>query len=203
MRKVFQVLMLVCCLTACNVDINFPLPGATLIPFSPSRTPHLVTGTPARAFFVTVTVPFVPSASATATMTSIPIPTPALPDLGITILGCDTSLDLSHQMGEVTNAYVSISNTGQSAAGNVCAVLSSSDEGRPHPDKIGCVLSLPARTRVTLKLTVDTGFGVDSRIQVQVSSAENVSTSVAAGSCKVIGAPAGKLEPFGVVEPIP
>jgi hypothetical protein len=105
-------------------------------------------------------------------------------------------------MGEVTNAYVSLSNRGGSAASNVCALFSTSDEGRPHPDKMSCVLSLPPETRVTFKLTVDTGFGVDTRIQVDVSSAEKVSASVLGGSCKAIGAPVQQLAPFGVVQPI-
>lgn len=137
------------------------------------------------------------------TPTASPLATLEPPSLELSILGCDTSLDLAHQMGEVTNVYVSLSNIGQSAATNVCAVLSASDEGRPHPDKMACVLSLPSRTRVIFKLTVDTNFQQASLIQLRASSAEKVSTSMAGGSCKSIGAPKQQPGPFGVVEPIP
>jgi hypothetical protein len=106
-------------------------------------------------------------------------------------------------MGEVTNAYVLLANTGQSAASNVCALLSASDEGRQHPDHLGCVISLPAGYQVTFKLTVDTGFGKDSLIRVDVSSAEKVSAKISERSCRAMGAPKQGLDPFGVVRPIP
>jgi hypothetical protein len=82
-------------------------------------------------------------------------------------------------------------------------VLSTGDEGRPHPDKMGCVLTLPPQAQVTFKLTVDTTFGTNTLIQVETSSAEKISASVLGGSCKAIGAPKQELDPFGVVRPIP
>ncbi len=204
MPKALFFLLMACFLVSCGVDI--PLPGSTRLPATASRTPRIVTGTPGLRF-----VTLSPTPTATSTHTEILTPTPTVspsptskpPKLELSILGCDTSIDLAHQMGEVTNAYISLSNTGQSAASNVCAVLSASDEGRPHPDKLGCALSLPPSARVTFKLTVDTGLGVDSLIRVDVSSAEKISVSVLGGSCKAIGAPKQALDPFGVVEPLP
>ena len=149
------------------------------------------------------TATITPTATPTLTPTANPTATPEPPRLELSILGCDSSIDLAQQMGEVTNAYVLLANTGQSAASNVCALLSASDEGRQHPDHLGCVISLPAGYQVTFKLTVDTGFGKDSLIRVDVSSAEKVSAKISERSCRAMGAPKQGLDPFGVVRPIP
>jgi len=201
MHKAFLVFALACFLVSCGVDI--PLSESTRAPVGASWTPSVVIKTPASVFAtVSPSATSSPTKTITPTPTVSPTPTPELPRLELSILGCDTSVDLAHQMGEVTNAYVSLSNTGQSAASNVCALLSASDEGRPHPDKMVCIASLPPGTHVTFKLTVDTGFGQDSRIQVDVTSAEKVSASLLGGSCRAIGAPT-QLDPFGVVRTIP
>jgi hypothetical protein len=203
MPKTFLPLLLVVFLAACAADINLPLPVSTPVPGTPSRTPRIVTLVPLQ-----LTSSITPSPD--KTFTSMPALTPTVtlsptlesPILEVSVLGCDTGLDLAHQMGEVTNVYVSLSNNGGSAASNVCALFSSTDEDRAHPDRMSCVLSLPPETRVTFKLTVDTGFGVDTRIRVDVSAAEKVSTSLLGGSCKAIGPPMQELAPFGVVQPV-
>jgi len=66
------------------------------------------------------------------------------------IIGCNTGFDISHGMGEVTNAYVTLQNTGSVDLPNTCGLLRAADEGRPHPDKAKCVDSLPAGYQVTL-----------------------------------------------------
>jgi hypothetical protein len=197
MPKVFMILVLACCLAACGVNIS--VPGSTTVAVSPSRTPRLVTKTPA----IVTTASLTPTLLPTFTSTASASPTIEPARLELSILGCDTSIDLVHQMGEVTNAYVKLSNTGESPASNVCVVLSTDDEGRPHPDKMNCVLALPPRSRVTFKLTVDTTFGTNTLIRVEASSAENISVSVLGGSCKAIGAPKQELDPLGVVRTIP
>jgi hypothetical protein len=199
MPKFHLILVLTCLLVSCGADVS--LPGSTRAPAASSQTPAFVTKPPAPATLATATI--TPTATPSLTPTASPTATPEPPRLELSILGCDTSLDLAHQMGEVTNAYVLLSNTGQSAANNVCARLSSSDEGRQHPDHLGCVLSLPAGYQVTFKLTVDTGFGKDSLIRVDASSAEKVSAKAADRSCRAIGAPKQELDPFGVIRPIP
>jgi hypothetical protein len=80
-----------------------------------------------------------PTPSPTQTFTSTQLPPPSQD-----ILGCNTSLDILHQMGEVTNAYSIIRNTTGQSLTNVCATLSASDEARVHPDKTVCVAALPA-----------------------------------------------------------
>ena len=120
----------------------------------------------------------VPGDSATPTGTFAPTltdtptpatPTPSAPEITIAILGCDTGLDIAHGMGEVTNAYVTVSNVGKGDALNVCATLSAGDEDRPHPDKTQCVPVLPAGYQVTHKLTVDTRNQVDAYVKVDVT----------------------------------
>ena len=62
----------------------------------------------------------------------------------LNILGCKTSLDILHLMGEVTNAYPFLRNyTGQDLT-NAWVTLSASDMARFHPDKTACVAALPA-----------------------------------------------------------
>jgi hypothetical protein len=119
------------------------------------------------------------------------------------ILGCNTSLDILHQMGEVTNAYPVIRNLTSNNLTNVCATLSASDEARVHPDKTACVVALPAGYQVTLKLTVDTGSGQDTSIQIIVNTSEGLGASVSRPSCRDIGLPGWVPDIIGVVEPIP
>jgi hypothetical protein len=123
--------------------------------------------------------------------------------LQMDILGCSTSLDITHQMGEVTNAYPIIRNNTGKELTNVCAKLTASDEARLHPDKTGCVASLPNGYQVLLKLTVDTGFEQDTSIRVDVTSKEGFTLSLSRSSCRDIGLPGWVPDKIGMVEPIP
>ena len=116
------------------------------------------------------------------------------------ILGCNTSLDILHQMGEVTNAYPVVRNYTGNNLTKVCATLSASDEARIHPDKIACVAELPAGYQATLKLTVDTGVGLDTAIQVVVNTNEGLSTAASRSSCRDIGLPGWLPDKAGVIE---
>ncbi len=106
-------------------------------------------------------------------------------------------------MGEVTNAYALIRNfTGEDLT-NICATLSATDEGRVHPDKTACLDTLPTGYQVILKLTVDTSSGVDTSIQVVVTSSEGISAIASQPSCLDIGLPGWLPDEIGVIEPIP
>jgi uncharacterized membrane protein len=118
------------------------------------------------------------------------------------ILGCNTSLDITHQMGEVTNAFPRLQNAGETELTGICVTLSASDEAREHPDKTACIPSLAAGSQVVLKLTVDTGFRQDTSIEVEVSSDQG-SASVSSPSCVDIGMPGWVPEQVGRIEPIP
>jgi len=119
------------------------------------------------------------------------------------ILGCNTSLDITHQMGEVTNAYPIIRTNAGNELTNVCATLTASDEARLHPDKTSCVASLPNGYQITLRLTVDTGFKQDTSIQVDITSNEGFTLSLTRSSCRDIRMPGWVPDKIGVVEPIP
>lgn len=106
-------------------------------------------------------------------------------------------------MGEVTNAYITIKNSGSRDLTNVCATLNALDEGRVHPDKTRCIASLPAGYQVTLKLTVDTTFRVDSPIQVNVTSGSEELQRVGKDSCSDLGLFGPDTGELGVVTPIP
>ena len=106
-------------------------------------------------------------------------------------------------MGEVTNAFPVIQNYTGNSLTNVCATLAATDEARPHPDKTACVAKLPAGYQVILKLTVDTGLGKDTGIQVAVNTNEGLNTSASRTSCREIGFPGWLPAKVGVIEPIP
>jgi hypothetical protein len=106
-------------------------------------------------------------------------------------------------MGEVTNAYPLIRNYSGNNLTNVCAILSSTDEARVHPDKTACVAELPAGYQVTLKLTVDTGLGQDTAIKVVVNTNEGPGAEASRSSCRDIGLPGWVPDKVGVIEPIP
>jgi hypothetical protein len=105
-------------------------------------------------------------------------------------------------MGEVTNAYIILVNASGPDLTTVCATLSAADEGRVHPDKTVCIPSLPRSYQVTLKLTIDTTFRVDTLINVEVKSNDKILASVGGQSCRDIGLFKPAPELIGVLQPI-
>lgn len=205
MIKKMMIAAAILFLAACN-GVNIPLPITTSA-VSPTSLPAIFSPTPRFIPSQTPTV-ITPTMPATPTETISVIPTatttpPQLSALIVKILGCDTSLDILHQMGEVTNAYPIILNYTSTNLTNVCAVLSASDEARIHPDKTVCIAALPAGNQVTLKLTVDTGTGKDTAIQVNGISDEGISATASLASCRAIGLPGWLPEEIGTIEPIP
>ncbi|MEZ0395387.1 MAG: hypothetical protein ABWK53_03005 [Anaerolineales bacterium] len=197
-RLTASLLLLPFLLSACGSTAT-PLPAPPTAS-GPTATPRLVTPTPVFLFPATATpseTPPLPSPTSAPTPTFTPTltPTPA-PALTAALIGCNTSVDLSHGMGEVTNAYATVANPGGIVLHQVCATLSASDEGRPHPDKTVCVEALANGYQVTLKLTVDTGFRVDTSIEVAVVSAEGLSAAASSPSCRdlsIFSLPPGDL----------
>lgn len=173
-------------------------------PFLPAtNTPSIVTATPvviaaSATSTVQVQIPTptsLPFITATTVPTLIPSDTPvvtqvtvpSLPAVSVEILGCNTSIDVTHSMGEVTNAFIVLRNTGGVELTNLRATLNALDEGREHPDKTVEVSSLPVRYRVTLKLTVDSTYQEETPIQIEVNADGGLFQRVGAESCKDIG----------------
>jgi hypothetical protein len=223
MRKISILFVLIFFLGACDAYgvSPQPFPVWTVIP---SRMPNIVTATPiillppftgtAAAPGITEIVPVTPTntelPSPTATSTLIPpteTPTStstatAVQSVAVDILGCDTSIDITHGMGEVTNSYVTVKNTGTVDLPNTCALLRAIDEGREHPDKQVCVTNLPAQYQVTLKLTVDSTYKENTVIQVDTTSNDVILLRVDKPSCTDIGLFGGAPTDLGVIKPI-
>lgn len=104
-------------------------------------------------------------------------------------------------MGEVTNAYVTVKNTGNVDLPKTCALLRAIDEGRAHPDKQRCVDNLPVGNQVTLKLTVDSTYKQDTIIQVDASSNDQLLLRVDKQSCRDIDLFGGEPADLGVIKP--
>ena len=218
MKKIIPLFALIFVLGACDAFDVSPQPMATWI-VPPSRTPSIVTATPiiltqtVAAPGVTVIVPVTqantetPSPSPTSTLipptetpTVISTSTP-VQSVAVDILGCNTGLDVTHGMGEVTNAFVTVKNTGTIDLPNTCALLRAKDEGREHPDKKGCVPNLPVGNQVTLKLTVDSTYQEDTVIQVDTTSNDVILLRVDKPSCTDISLFGGVPSDVGVVKP--
>jgi hypothetical protein len=208
-RLIGTLALLALLLTACG---DMELVTAAPNPFSitPSRPPAILSPTPLFIYPTTsatlppppsLTSSQIPIAEPSPTFTPAPTVTNTPEPLTIQLLGCDTGLDLTHGMGEVTNAYITLVNASEPDLTMVCATLSSADEGRLHPDKTVCVPSLPRGYQVTLKLTIDTTFQVDTIVQVDVISNEGIFASAGGLACRDIGA--FKPEAIGVLQPIP
>ncbi|MBK8821383.1 MAG: hypothetical protein IPN58_01935 [Anaerolineales bacterium] len=218
MKKTSAFLILIFFLTACDAWGVSPQPFPVWTPI-PSRTPGIITATP-MIITPTLSTEIVPGVTvlSPSTPTNTEIPSPTLTSTPITptekptlalvqsvtvdILGCNTSLDISHGMGEVTNAYVTVKNTGTADLPNNCALLRAIDEDREHPDKQVCVTNLPAQNQVTLKLTVDSVYQQNTIIQVDISSNEVVLLRVDKPSCTDIGLFGGAPSDLGVIKPI-
>lgn len=222
MRRMFSLLMLALLLTSCDTWNVQPQPFPAWTPI-PSRTPGIVSPTPiiippTQGVILTSTItPEVLTATPifaqtdTPSPTSIqitdtPFPTPTsapLQSVQVDILGCNTSIDILHGMGEVTNAFVAVKNTGSVGLPNTCALLRAVDEGREHPDKKRCVDNLPSQNQVTFKLTVDSTYQQNTIIQVDVSSNDLLLLRVDQQSCRDINLFGGEPSDVGVIKPIP
>jgi len=125
-----------------------------------------------------------------------------MPAIALTVLGCNTSIDISHGMGEVTNAYVTLKNTGGVTLTNLKVTLLALDPGQQvHPDQTIELTSLTIGYQVTMKLTVDSTFRQDTPVQVEVTSDQGTFPREGSGSCRDIGLLAPN--PGGLNTPVP
>lgn len=201
MRKTTSIILLSIILSSCNGWVIQPQPGPT--PFLPSTpTASILTPTPV-VIGVNTSTPVVATVTVTATHTNVPqlthTPTittsptatftssPAGPSISITVLGCNTSVDVLHGMGEVTNAFVTLKNTGGVELTNLRTTLFALDEGREHPDKTIELVALPVGNQVTIKLTVDSTYKQETPIQVEVLSDQGTFPREGVASCRDIG----------------
>lgn len=221
-RTLFAILATVL-LTSCSGWVIQPGPFNPPTPFlPPTSTPSVFTATPiviAPSPTATTQIVQVPTATgpvfitATSAPTLIPsdtpvtpqvtdtAPVPAGPAFAVEVLGCDTSIDVTHGMGEVTNAYVVLRNTGGVELTGLQVTLNALDEGREHPDKTVEMPSLPVGYRVTLKLTVDSTYRAETPIQVEVTADSGLFQRLGADSCRDIGVLAPDPDDLGT--PVP
>jgi hypothetical protein len=202
MRRTLLLLFSAFLLTACNGWFFEPSgynPPTPIRP--PTRTPSIITAT--LAAVMTATLPVFTSTVATDTPVIIATDTPQVvptdtvspeptsmtpvPAVSVMVLGCNTSLDITHGLGEVTNAFVTLTNAGNVDLTNLKATLFALDEGKPHPDKTAEIPLLPVAQQVTVKLTVDSTYNAETPIQVEVSADGGLFQRVGENSCKEIG----------------
>jgi hypothetical protein len=218
MKKTIPLLLLMLFMASCSGWVIQPGPFNPPTPFlPPTNTPSIFTATPVViGASATSTPPIATSTpivfiTATSTPTLIPSNTPVTvatqtsppggPSLAVEILGCNTSIDVTHGMGEVTNAFLVLRNTGVIELTNLSVTLNALDEGREHPDKTVEVPSLLSGYRVTLKLTVDSTYQEDTPIQVEVVGDGGLFQRLGSESCKDIGLFAPN--PDGLSTPVP
>jgi hypothetical protein len=204
MKTSFPVILLMLLTSSCNGWVIQPGPFNPPTPFlPPTNTPSVFTATPvviAASATPTVQIPTstsIPFITATAVPTLIPSDTPVTvftqtslptgPAVSVEILGCNTSIDVTHGLGEVTNAFVILRNIGGVELTKLTATLHALDEGREHPDKTVEVTSLLAGYQVTLKMTVDSTYQAETPVQVEVTADGGLFQRVGADSCKDIG----------------
>ncbi|HKI54180.1 MAG TPA: hypothetical protein VJ987_08635 [Anaerolineales bacterium] len=221
-KKIIPLILITLIGTSCNGWTVQPLPYNPPTPFVlPTRTPAVFSPTPVIIGVTSASAtPVVPADTITptffptntnmplATLTEVPLytytPTSLVnaPALQILVLGCDTGVDITHGMGEVTNAYVTLKNIGNIDLTNLIATLYALDEGREHPDKVQEIASLPIRYEVTLKMTVDSTYKQESPIQVEVTSDQKLFPREGLASCRDIGLFAPKPESLNTPVPV-
>ena len=205
MKKSLLFSSLVLLLSSCSGwEYTVPTPLPQLPTFTPaiySPTPRVITPTGTSTSELTATftlIPSIPSETytasaspfpeATATFTASPTNPPPPPGfVTVNVIGCNTSIDITHGMGEVTNAYVTVMNTTDADLTEVCTTLNALDEGRIHPDKTVCIPLLKIAQQVTLKLTVDSTYKEETPIQIEVTSQGELKSRVGEPSCTDIG----------------
>ncbi len=219
MKRATPVLLIALLLASCNGWIIQPLPGNPPTPFLPfTQTPSVfsptpviigvtsVSATPIIATLTPSTTPF-PTftgspAPVTITLSSTLTPPPPVIGISIKVLGCDTSFDAVHGMGEVTNAFVMLRNIGGVQLTNLRTTLNVLDPGQQtHPDQTIATAILPIGYQVTIKLTADTTYKAETPIQVKAVSDQGEFPIEGLGSCTKIGLLAPN--PAGLNTPIP
>jgi len=219
MKKCILLFLTMILATSCNGWFFQPSPYNAPTPFlPPTHTPSIVSATPvviggSSATPVIATPSVQPSNTPFAPITDTPpgqvaeTPSPTqtifAPNLSISVvvLGCNTSIDVTHSMGEVTNAYVTLKNTGNLELTNIQATLRARDEGRVHPDKTIELTSLPVNYEVTIKLTVDSTYRQETPIQIEVTTDGGLFQRVGSDSCRDIGLFAPR--PDALMTPVP
>lgn len=215
MKKYILLILVAGVLSGCNGWVIQPFPGNAPTPIvPPTRTPSVFTATPV-IIGATQTLSIstsTPAAIATVLATDTNMPPSDTPivtftnaspirSIALEILGCNTSIDVTHGMGEVTNAFITLKNAGNVELTNLKITLHALDEGREHPDKTVEVTALPTGYEVSLKLTVDSTYQEETPIQVEVSGDAGLFERVGADSCRDIGLFAP--EPASLNTPIP
>jgi hypothetical protein len=224
MKRIVLALLIILLLSSCNGWIVQPLPSNPPTPFLPvtptpsiytqtpvvvgmgsaTSTPDILTSTPLNTDTPIATNTDQPSVSSTFTptvqVTATDDPNGNL-SISVKVLGCNTSIDVTHGMGEVTNAFVTLTNTSTAKLTNLRVTLTALDEGREHPDKTVELTSLPIGYQVTIKLTVDTTYQKDTPIQVVTVSDQGAFPIEGLASCTDLGLFAPK--PDGLNTPIP
>lgn len=206
MKRTTPFILIMFLLSSCNGWIIQPLPGNPPTPFLPvTQPPFVFTATPvvigvttftATPIINTLTPSVTPFASVTPTATVF-TPTPTSTNtppvstaaaITLTVLGCNTSIDILRGMGEVTNAYIILKNTGGMPLTNLTVTLLALDPGQQiHPDQTAQLTLLPIGYQVTLKLTADTTYRQATPIQIEVTSDQGSFPREGAASCTDIG----------------
>jgi len=201
-KLIFLGLFLILTIAACDgwtyTVPTFPVPPPTITPAILSPTPIIATVTstsmpaPVTQTFTEPPTLSPPTETATAfteapTATETPTLPPVSPNIIVEVLGCNTSIDITHGMGEVTNAYVTLKNNTGADMTDLCTTLYALDEGRVHPDKTVCLPLLGNGQQVTLKLTVDSTYRQNTPIQVEVKSGETLLSRLGQDSCTDLG----------------
>lgn len=204
MKKFVILFPAVFLLTSCNGWFFQPSPYNPPTPFlPPTNTPSIVSPTPVvigvntptpvvatsaaatnTPFFVHTNTPFAPPTDIPSATTTVLVP---VSSVSVEVLGCNTSIDILHGMGEVTNAFVTLKNSGNVELRNLKATLLALDEGREHPDKTIELVYLPVGHQVTIKLTVDSTYRSETPIQIEVVADGGLFQRAGAESCRDIG----------------
>jgi hypothetical protein len=201
MKRTISLILAMLLMASCNGWVIQPGPFNPPTPFlPPTPTPSIFTPTPVvigaasqtpqiatSTAIPFITATFVPTLILSDTPVSTQTTVPVGPAISVEVLGCDTSIDVTHGMGEVTNAFVVVRNTGGVDLTNLKVTLHALDEGREHPDKTVEVAYLQIGYKVTLKLTVDSTYQEETPIQIEVTGDAGLFQRVGAASCKDIG----------------
>lgn len=202
MKKAGFILLTALLLASCNGWVIQPGPNPPTPFLPPTQTPSIFTATPVVISPASATpapqmptwtpIPFITATTAPTlipsdTPVSVQTTAPSGPAISVEVLGCNTSIDVTHSMGEVTNAFVVVRNIGGVDLTNLKVTLNALDEGREHPDKTVEVPSLLVGYKVNLKLTVDSTYQAETPIQIEVAGDAGLFQRVGADSCKDIG----------------
>ncbi|MEI7961238.1 MAG: transglutaminase-like domain-containing protein [archaeon] len=107
----------------------------------------------------------------------VPQGSTSVPNLKVNISQCEPSINILQGLGEVTDVYVTVTNSGSADAHNVAVIAHASDEDKQYKNTANWSIIKAGQT-ASVKLTLDTQQNVPTLVTLNVTSTEGAGAEI-------------------------